>query len=108
LELSALRQRLQAASDPPLAGRISAVRQVYVDELAGEVLLQSGAGWQGLSSRLGRITLHPVWGLCFLALVLYALYWFVGIFGAGTLVGFLENDLFAVHINPWATGWVWG
>ena len=33
--------------------------------------------------------------------VLYAVYWFVGVFGAGTLVELLEGKLFEQIINPW-------
>ncbi len=43
---------------------------------------------------------HPVAGFAFLSLVLYALYEFVGVFGAGTLVDLLENQLFGAWINP--------
>ena len=35
--------------------------------------------------------------------MLYALYWFVGVFGAGTLVGLLEKNLFGQTLNPWIT-----
>ena len=49
------------------------------------------------------MAIHPLWGLPILALALYAMYWFVGVFGAGTLVGLLENDLFGNIINPWLT-----
>ena len=39
------------------------------------------------------------------AIVLYyGLYQFVGVFGAGTLVDFLEGTLFEEHFNPWITG----
>src|SRR6185436_6566596 len=46
---------------------------------------------------------HPVWGLPVLALVLWLAYEFVGVFGASTLVGLLENGLFNSWINPMAT-----
>jgi ferrous iron transport protein B len=39
-----------------------------------------------------------------LAIVLYGMYWFVGVFGAGTLVGLLEENLFGEILNPWMTG----
>jgi ferrous iron transport protein B len=38
-----------------------------------------------------------------LAIVLYVLYWFVGIFGAGILVNLLETNLFGELINPRVT-----
>ena len=52
--------------------------------------------------RLSRLCMHPVWGVPLLAAVLYfGLYKFVGEFGAGTLVGFLEGDVFGRYVNPW-------
>ncbi len=35
--------------------------------------------------------------------MLYALYWFVGVLGAGVLVGWLEAHVFGGLINPWVT-----
>jgi ferrous iron transport protein B len=49
---------------------------------------------------LERMSTHPVWGLPVLALVLFAAYEFVGVLGAGTLVGLLEENLFGQVINP--------
>jgi ferrous iron transport protein B len=54
------------------------------------------------SRRLGRLAVHPVWGWPILLAVLYALYEFVGVFGAGTLVDLLEKGLFHGYLNPWA------
>jgi ferrous iron transport protein B len=53
---------------------------------------------------LGRIALHPVWGLGLAAIILFLIYEFVGVLGAGTLVDWFEGSLFAGHINPWAIG----
>jgi ferrous iron transport protein B len=54
---------------------------------------------------LSRATRQPLTGLPILAAVLYVMYLFVGVFGAQTLVGVLENDVFGRGINPAAT-WV--
>jgi ferrous iron transport protein B len=48
------------------------------------------------------VAVHPVWGWPILALVLWALYEFVGVFGAGTLVDVVEDGLFHGYLNPWA------
>jgi ferrous iron transport protein B len=46
--------------------------------------------------------MNPWTGVPILLAVLYfGLYQFVGIFGAGTIVGLLEGDLFTDIINPW-------
>ncbi len=55
--------------------------------------------------RLSRWAVRPLTGVPLLLLVLYfGLYRFVGDFGAGTLVDFLEGTLFEAHFNPWITG----
>jgi ferrous iron transport protein B len=51
----------------------------------------------------GDLSMHPVFGVPILLAVLYALYQFVGIFGAGTLVDFFEEMIFGQYINPAAT-----
>ncbi|WP_416336538.1 nucleoside recognition domain-containing protein [Dechloromonas sp. A34] len=53
-----------------------------------------------LSQRLGQYVVHPVWGIPILLGVLYAVYQFVGVFGATVLVGLLEKDLFEGILNP--------
>ncbi len=59
--------------------------------------------------RLSRWTMNPVSGVPLLLLVLYfGLYQFVGNFGAGTLVDFLEGTLFEEYINPAVIGFLNG
>jgi ferrous iron transport protein B len=53
-----------------------------------------------LSRTLGRLSAHPVWGWPIFAACLLALYEIVGVFGAGTLVGLMEDGLFGRWINP--------
>lgn len=55
-----------------------------------------------LSRRLGRLAVHPAWGWPILVGVLWVLYEFVGVFGAGTLVDLMEDGLFHGYLNPWA------
>jgi ferrous iron transport protein B len=50
--------------------------------------------------RLGFWAMHPVKGLGFLAAVLLAVFWFVGLFGAGTLVDLLEIGGFEQRVSP--------
>jgi ferrous iron transport protein B len=52
--------------------------------------------------RLGFWAMHPVKGLGFLAAVLLAVFWFVGLFGAGTLVDLLEVGGFQQRLSPLA------
>ncbi len=54
-----------------------------------------------LADRLSDWTMRPLTGIPILLLVLYyGLYKFVGGFGAGTVVDFLEADVFGRYINP--------
>ena len=55
-----------------------------------------------LKVRLGFWAMSPVKGLAFLAAVLLAVFWFVGLFGAGTLVDLLEVGGFTQRLNPLA------
>ena len=105
-DLVSLRQSLQMSFVEPLPIIIQSARLTYVEGIVSAVVYESGAGWHGVSTTLSRLTTHPIWGWAILAGVLYALYWFVGVFGAGILVGLLEENLFGQVINPWIVGWV--
>lgn len=56
-----------------------------------------------IEERIGQAVRQPLTGLPILAVVLYALYLFVGVFGAQVLVGVLEANLFGDVVNPAAT-----
>ncbi|HWB69907.1 MAG TPA: ferrous iron transport protein B [Solirubrobacterales bacterium] len=100
--LGAIREGLAAALESTVSAAIQVARIAHVEELLVGVLSERG----GRSSRtvwLARLTTHPLWGWPILALVLYGMYEFVGILGAGTLVGVFEEDLFGKLLNPWLT-----
>jgi ferrous iron transport protein B len=105
-ELVAVRESLQLSFFEPLSAVIQKTRLGYIEQVSKDTLRESGEGWQSTSALLGHLTTHPFWGLIILGAVLYALYWFVGIFGAGILVDILETRLFGELINPWFTGLV--
>lgn len=102
--LRAIRDRLDAAGSEPAAATIQRTRSSYVEELAAQALVEKSPGRLGLAVKIARLSVHPLWGLPILGLVLYTMYWFVGVLGAGTLVGLLEENLFGQVINPWVTG----
>jgi len=54
------------------------------------------------SMRLGFWAMHPFKGLLVLALLLAAVFWFVGLVGAGSLVNLLEVNLFQQRLSPLA------
>ena len=102
MKMEAIRD--EAAQQFPIAlgYAISKKRLQVVEKMAGTILSKIDSGKKGVSSYLGDITTHPVWGTPFLFVVLYALYEFVGVFGAGTMVDFFESVIFGEYLNPWA------
>lgn len=82
---------------------IRLTRMEVVDRLVNLVLRQTDLGLRGTGEWLGHLAIQPIRGLVILAIVLYVLYWFVGIFGAGILVDLLETNLFGELINPRVT-----
>jgi ferrous iron transport protein B len=54
------------------------------------------------AERIASLAADRIWGWPVLAAVLLAVYVVVGRFGAGTVVGWLENEVFGRVVNPWA------
>lgn len=91
-----------AHGDEPLALRINRSRVSAAQALQAEVLSRRPVK-PTFSESIGRMAVHPVWGWPILAAVLYLVYLFVGVLGAGALVDLLENGLFGSVVNPWIT-----
>jgi ferrous iron transport protein B len=98
--IEALRDELQRAYRLPLGAIINQQRQREADRTAGLVRRDSPRERRPLGRALEAATLHPLLGLPVLAVVLYLMYLFVGVFGAGTAVDFLEDSVFGRIINP--------
>jgi ferrous iron transport protein B len=98
-----LRREVEKELGQPAMTAIQAARVDAADRLSKAVARTQASGWRGLRAAISHLTIHPFWGLPILALVLYGLYLFVGLFGAGTLVDLLESRLFGEIINPWVT-----
>ena len=91
----------------PLSYIIALNRQQEVKRLLSISVTTGARPAAGFANRLSRATMHPVTGTLILLLVLYfGLYQFVGVLGAGTLVGFIEGTVFGQWINPWFTHWL--
>ncbi|UCV14214.1 ferrous iron transport protein B [Quatrionicoccus australiensis] len=104
-----LEQRCRAAAertDGDLPTLLARERTEAADALAASVIQRAVRSSPLLSQRLGQYVVHPVWGVPILLGVLYAVYQFVGVFGATTLVGLLEEDLFEGILNPAFTNFV--
>jgi ferrous iron transport protein B len=77
-------------------------RQQHSRDILAKTVVSQPKSNKGFAERLSRITMHPLTGIPILIAVLYlGLYWFVGVFGAGTLVGLLEETFFGEWLNPW-------
>ncbi|MCK5138450.1 MAG: ferrous iron transporter B, partial [Thermodesulfovibrionia bacterium] len=85
-----LRDKLAEKYSLPLHYIISQQRLKIVKDISEKILSRTPVAKKGFSVFLEGVTTHPVWGFPFLFLVLYGLYQFVGRFGAGTLVDFIE------------------
>ena len=85
----------------PLDYIITMRRQQEVNEVVKHVTEPIERKRISFRERLSQITMNPISGIPILLLVLYwGLYKFVGEFGAGTLVDFLESVVFKKYINP--------
>lgn len=74
--------------------------------LATRVTARTAQASPLLAHRVGQWIIHRVWAWPILLGVLFVLYEFVGVFGAGTLVGLMENGLFGKVLNPAITQFV--
>jgi ferrous iron transport protein B len=95
--------RSEEPTEPALQARYHESLLAHADTLARRFATEAEPASRALSRRLGRLAVHPVWGWPVLVAVLVALYEFVGVFGAGTLVDLLETEVFEGHLSPWAT-----
>jgi ferrous iron transport protein B len=102
-DLYSAAQRVRARFARPPRQIIFESRDGQIREMCAESISQRGRLAPGLSHRLGVWALRPWPGFLIAGVVLYAVYQFVGVFGAGTAVDFLENTVFAEWITPGAT-----
>jgi len=85
--------------------RISLERKRICKGLLDGVIKQKTGVKRPLADRFSDLTMNPWTGVPLLLLVLYfGLYQFVGGFGAGTIVDFLEGTIFEQYLNPWVIG----
>lgn len=88
------------AADAVAHYRRNRERLAEINRILAETWTTSQPRHASLAVRLGFWAMHPVKGLAFVAAVLLLVFWFVGLFGAGTLVDLMETGLFEQHVNP--------
>jgi ferrous iron transport protein B len=101
--LERIRTELEAELGEPIAYALTRERLAEADRVVAEVVHRRRVTRRRLGAELGRLAAHPVWGWPILLGVLALLYELVGVLGAGTLVGLLEERLFGGVVNPWAS-----
>lgn len=88
----------------PLSYIISLDRQQVASEIVSGVIDHSPKTGLAFKEKISRLMINPLSGIPIMLLILYfGIYKFVGEFGAGTVVDFIETDIFEKMINPWVT-----
>jgi ferrous iron transport protein B len=82
------------------AGIVSQKRMEFADSIVHAVVKKTGIEEGNFLRAVGRLTMHPFWGIFGLVFVLFGFYKFVGEFGAGTLVDFFEEVIFGIYLSP--------
>ncbi|MFA5354697.1 MAG: ferrous iron transport protein B [Thermodesulfovibrionales bacterium] len=102
-EIERIRDDCGVKTRDSVAFLINKSRLDAAENITEKVISRSGVEGGRFVSFLGRISMHPVWGIPVLLAVLWGLFEFVGVFGAGTLVDLMEETVFRQYINPAAT-----
>jgi ferrous iron transport protein B len=86
---------------------IRRARQDQADQILSQCATFPPATTGRIGGALNRLTLNPWTAAPIAFAVLYfGVYQFVGTFGAGTLVDFLETDIYEAFITPYLTAWI--
>jgi ferrous iron transport protein B len=94
------KKAMQDAVAEPISFIVAKARNEEAQRLCDAVTTFKTSSAGKLFNTIGTISHHPVWGIPVLLLVITGLYYFVGVFGAQTLVGLVEERLFGSIINP--------
>jgi ferrous iron transport protein B len=111
-----VRERLRRRFLEPIAAVVTRARLAHARRIAAAASKPAATERPALTprERLEALSTHPLWGIPLLLAVLAACYLVVGVFGAGTLVGLLEEKLFGSIVSPAAAAaaerlipWAW-
>ena len=97
------RYNIQSRYTEPLSYMLNIERLKIVDRIVADVVVIEPANGGRLAGFIGKWSMHPIAGIPILLAILYLMYVFVGQFGAGTSVDFLEETVFGEYLNPWAS-----
>jgi ferrous iron transport protein B len=99
-ELETLMEECRDRFTRPVSVEINEARLGLAGELARAVVTRAEVARGSFAVLLGRLSIHPLWGLPVLLVVLMGMYGFVGVLGAGMLVDLMEKRLFGEYLNP--------
>ena len=71
------------------------------EEIARVVQSQGVPEHRRISARVGQLCMTPLTGVPIAVVVLYLMYRFVGVLGAGFLVDLINTKIFGQHVIPW-------
>jgi ferrous iron transport protein B len=97
-------QTTQQKFDDPLAYVIHRNRVEHAKTVVEHSLQLEFTAATDWGEKLSRWMIRPLSGSLILIAVLLALYWWVGVIGAQTMVDWLEGVFFEGTFNPWITG----
>lgn len=100
VEIGRIKMGIQSRLAEPLGFVIAKTRNNRVKQIVDGILTVQISTGRGFQRKVGELSQHPVYGIPILILVLIGIYYFVGVFGAQTLVGLLEENVFDGIINP--------
>jgi ferrous iron transport protein B len=86
-----------------LRDEIYVARRKEVEEIISKSVIESNNG-ASLRTKIGRWMLRPITGIPMLAITLYIMYKIIGIFVAGTVVGFTEETIMEGMYRPFIEG----
>jgi len=99
--------QVKSGYNQPLNYIIALDQQREIRRILESTITKEERNRKGFAEKLSRSMLNPITGIPILLIVLYfGLYQFVGVFGAGMLVDFIEGIVFGEWVNPWVTNMV--
>ncbi len=102
-QLREIKETLEKKYSEPLSLIITKYRMREVEKVLRKVYSNGKTEKSSSANALGRLSMHPLWGIPILLFILFAIYQIVGKFAAGTLVGFFEDTVFGRYLNPFTS-----
>ncbi|MCH7495197.1 MAG: ferrous iron transport protein B [Candidatus Marinimicrobia bacterium] len=100
-EVESIVRSVQEKFNEPLSRVITRRRMKEAGRIADISTGRYGKQSSDIATKIGIWTMHPFWGLFSAAAILYMMYQFVGVFGAGYLTDYLEGVIFAQYLSVW-------